>query len=333
MPEWEHGKPTGVTARDPPGEGGPIVFVPDTHYNRVMVYAGEDRTDNKLPGGRLLTKWGEYGRGAGQFIFLTDVAILTTPDGAGITRLYISEYEENDRISIYEPATGVYVMRESLLAMTPDSLCPAVPAVAANASDEKIRCEAVANSGSSGLVALSTSSTTGMPRAAAARQIGSTKSGNRLSTSSTSMSATSAAGVRRRRAVEAPAVHRRHHLLAVAVDEDAGHRDRAAVDAEHARRIDAGLRQRVEEAAARIVGADRAGKARAAAEPRHRDRRIGGAAAGGGDQVAGAHLGARRGKAFDLEQEIFHRDAGAQHHRCALGRVRRSQRRSPPTRG
>src|SRR3954468_10178352 len=44
MPEWSNGKPTGVTAWEPEGGGdGPLVFIPDTHYSRVMVYDGGPR--------------------------------------------------------------------------------------------------------------------------------------------------------------------------------------------------------------------------------------------------------------------------------------------------
>ena len=192
-------------------------------------------------------------------------------------------------------------------------------------------CEAVANSGSSSLVALSTSSTTGMPRAAAARQIGRTKSGKRLSTSSTSMSATSACRVRRRRAVEAAAVQRRHHLLAVAVDEDAGHRDRAALDASTPDGSTPVFASASRKRPARVVGADRPGEARASAEPRHRDRGIGGAAAGRGDQVA------RRASwcpARESCSTLNRKSSTAMPAHSTTGAPRgsvRSQRRSPPT--
>jgi DNA-binding beta-propeller fold protein YncE len=115
MPQWANGKPTGVTVWEPPGSDGPLIFIPDTHYSRVMVYDGGSRKGEGQNGfGTLLTRFGEYGKGPGQFIFTTDVAILPTPDGKSIARLYVSEYQENDRISIYEPDAPVN--RETLLA-------------------------------------------------------------------------------------------------------------------------------------------------------------------------------------------------------------------------
>jgi hypothetical protein len=100
MPVWKDGKPTGITAWDPQGQDGPLIFVPDTHYHQVWVYDGGDLQGKGL--GTPLTKFGEYGTGAGQFVFPTDVAVLPGPDGVSISRLYVSEYQENDRISVYE---------------------------------------------------------------------------------------------------------------------------------------------------------------------------------------------------------------------------------------
>jgi hypothetical protein len=45
--------------------------------------------------------FGEYGTEAGQFVYLTDVALLFDADGA-VERLYVSEYGGNDRISVFE---------------------------------------------------------------------------------------------------------------------------------------------------------------------------------------------------------------------------------------
>jgi hypothetical protein len=104
MPEQASGKPTGVTVWRPAGagavDGGELILVPDTHYHRVMIYK---------PDGSLLTKFGEYGTELGQFVYPTDIAVLPTPDGLGIARLYVSEYGGNDRISMFEPdASGKY---------------------------------------------------------------------------------------------------------------------------------------------------------------------------------------------------------------------------------
>lgn len=120
MPEWEMGKPTGITVWNPtPTEGDELIFVPDTHYFRVMVYKASDAkpgvhsvrastgtaevgtesvgAESPTP----LAKFGEYGEGGGQFIYLTDVAALPGADGT-ISKLYVSEYGGNDRISVFD---------------------------------------------------------------------------------------------------------------------------------------------------------------------------------------------------------------------------------------
>jgi DNA-binding beta-propeller fold protein YncE len=98
MPDHDLGKPTGITIAPGP-EGVPAVYIPDTHYQRVIVYS--------IPAGpgeppRELARWGSYGKGPGQFIYPTDVAVLTEPDGRTVQRLYISEYGGNDRVSVFD---------------------------------------------------------------------------------------------------------------------------------------------------------------------------------------------------------------------------------------
>jgi len=83
MPESVNGRPTGISV-GPDGD----VYVPDTHYQRVMVYT---------PGGKLLRKWGSLGTGPGQFIYPTDVAF----DEKG--HVFVSEYGDNARIQVFEP--------------------------------------------------------------------------------------------------------------------------------------------------------------------------------------------------------------------------------------
>jgi len=83
MPDWRQGKPVGLKV----GPDGNL-WVPDTHYHRVMVYT---------PGGKLLKQWGTLGAGPGQFIFPTDVAF----DAAG--RVFVSEYGDHDRIQVFTP--------------------------------------------------------------------------------------------------------------------------------------------------------------------------------------------------------------------------------------
>ncbi|HEX8915957.1 MAG TPA: hypothetical protein VF796_26655, partial [Humisphaera sp.] len=88
MPLTAQGKPVGVSV-GPDGN----VYVPDTHYHRVMVYA---------PDGKLLREWGEQGQGPGQFIYPTDVAF----DDKG--RVFVSEYGEHDRVQVFDGA-GKYL--------------------------------------------------------------------------------------------------------------------------------------------------------------------------------------------------------------------------------
>ena len=90
MPEWVNGKPTGLSV-GPDGN----VYVADTHYARVVIYS---------PKGQLLRQFGTFGREPGQFTYPTDVAF----DAAG--NIYVSEYGENDRIQVFDPA-GQKVLR------------------------------------------------------------------------------------------------------------------------------------------------------------------------------------------------------------------------------
>ncbi len=85
MPLTQDGKPTGITV-GPDGN----VYVADTHYHRVMVYA---------PDGKLVREFGRNGTGDGEFIFPTDVAFITK---GGQTRILVSEYGGNDRVSIFD---------------------------------------------------------------------------------------------------------------------------------------------------------------------------------------------------------------------------------------
>lgn len=101
MPDSALGKPCGVTIYPPvPTPGGPdqLVYVADTHYFRVMVYRPPADLDHPP---ELVTQWGSFGQGPGQFTYLTDVAILPAADSS-IDRIYVSEYGGNDRINIFD---------------------------------------------------------------------------------------------------------------------------------------------------------------------------------------------------------------------------------------
>jgi ABC-type Fe3+ transport system permease subunit/DNA-binding beta-propeller fold protein YncE len=82
MPDQRYGRPVGISV-GPDGN----VYVPDTHYHRVIVYS---------PKGQELRRWGTEGTGPGQFIWPTDVAF----DARG--RVFVSEYGDHDRIQVFD---------------------------------------------------------------------------------------------------------------------------------------------------------------------------------------------------------------------------------------
>jgi ABC-type Fe3+ transport system permease subunit/sugar lactone lactonase YvrE len=88
MPEWRIGKPVGVSV-GPDGN----VYVPDTHYYRVIVYT---------PAGKEIRRFGERGEGPGQFQWPTDIAF----DKAG--NCFVAEYGGHDRIQVFGP-DGAYL--------------------------------------------------------------------------------------------------------------------------------------------------------------------------------------------------------------------------------
>lgn len=101
MPEHLQGKPCGVTIGPPPAgfEHAEVVYVPDTHCHRVQVYLAPGSMDSPPT---LLASVGSYGEEDGQFIYPTDVAILPTADGKHAERIYVSEYGDNDRVSVFD---------------------------------------------------------------------------------------------------------------------------------------------------------------------------------------------------------------------------------------
>ena len=88
VPEFKNGTPTSI-AFDWQGQ----VYLPDTHYSRILVYTRQ---------GELLDKWGGYGTGPEQFIYPT--GMVQGPDGL----LYFTEYGEGaNRIHVFDGARHV----------------------------------------------------------------------------------------------------------------------------------------------------------------------------------------------------------------------------------
>lgn len=116
-PKFDNGKPTGVTLWTPRAASGsgkhafdqPLMFVADTHEHRILVYELKSTSQDKAAGlvdhpPKLLTTFGSYGTGDGQMIYPTDVCIVPSADGGGgIEKLFVSEYGDNDRISVWVP--------------------------------------------------------------------------------------------------------------------------------------------------------------------------------------------------------------------------------------
>jgi DNA-binding beta-propeller fold protein YncE len=82
MPQRRAGKPVGLSV-GPDGN----VYVPDTHYYRVIVYT---------PLGKELYRFGGYGHEDGQFIYPTDIEF----DNKG--HMFVAEYGDDDRIQVFD---------------------------------------------------------------------------------------------------------------------------------------------------------------------------------------------------------------------------------------
>lgn len=120
MPEWSLGKPVGLGVGPPPegGWAGPdasasdrYLYIADTHYHRVLIYrvptdAGPVDREQDRPA--LAASVGSYGRGPGEFVYPTDVAIQVDERGFAV-RLFVGEYGGNDRISVLDARTLVYL--------------------------------------------------------------------------------------------------------------------------------------------------------------------------------------------------------------------------------
>lgn len=83
MPESDVGKPVGLYM----GSDGKV-YVPDTHYHRVIIFDRE---------GHELVRLGKEGNGPGEFQHPTDIV----RDAAG--NVFVAEYGGNDRISVFSP--------------------------------------------------------------------------------------------------------------------------------------------------------------------------------------------------------------------------------------
>ena len=113
MPESELGKPTGITVGpSPAGDGAMCLYLADTHYNRVVVYAIPELPRGWTPGSNInapvkvnpveVLRFGSYGMGPGQMVYPTGVAVLTAADGKTVERLYVTEYGGNDRVQVFD---------------------------------------------------------------------------------------------------------------------------------------------------------------------------------------------------------------------------------------
>jgi len=76
----------------------PLVFIADTHYHRVLVYRAPAPGSD---GSELVGEFGRYGRGRGEFIYTTDVAVIQDEAGR-IERIVVAEYGGNDRIQVFD---------------------------------------------------------------------------------------------------------------------------------------------------------------------------------------------------------------------------------------
>lgn len=132
VPDCEKGKPTGLTIGPAPAwvasDKRDVLYVAHTHAHRVMLYELADGAGENAIGGipsgaaagqpnyfkptladdppNLLAQFGSFGHGPGEFIYPTDVAILTGPDGRTVERLYVGEYGDHDRVSVFDAKFG-----------------------------------------------------------------------------------------------------------------------------------------------------------------------------------------------------------------------------------
>lgn len=103
-PRHEKGMPIGLTMATLGGKR--VLLVADTHEHRVLVYDASGGGVKGAEGGARRTAWeiigefGSFGYGPGEFIYVTDVAVAHDPVLG--TRIYVSEYGGNDRVSVFD---------------------------------------------------------------------------------------------------------------------------------------------------------------------------------------------------------------------------------------
>ncbi len=93
-PRHDNGMPVGVTCAMLGGRR--VTIVADTHESRVLIYGPGEDPRAEAP---IVAEFGSYGTGPGQFIYPTDVAVVEDP--AFGTRIYVSEYGGDDRVSVF----------------------------------------------------------------------------------------------------------------------------------------------------------------------------------------------------------------------------------------
>lgn len=108
-PDWSQGKPSGLTiAQHPADPSKQAIWVADTHYHRVLVYALDAASGDPEASPEPILSFGSYGRDPGHLIYTTDVAVAPAPAGApaGALDVFVSEYGGNDRVTRFRVHNG-----------------------------------------------------------------------------------------------------------------------------------------------------------------------------------------------------------------------------------
>lgn len=97
-PRHEKGMPIGLTMATLGGRR--VLLVADTHEHRVLVYDASGDGAQGSGAWEIVGEFGSFGYGPGEFIYVTDVAVAHDPVLG--TRIYVSEYGGNDRVSVFD---------------------------------------------------------------------------------------------------------------------------------------------------------------------------------------------------------------------------------------